>query len=73
MKGVYNQQGRRSGGYKRPVFNVPAIKVSNNPEAIGILCMNGYCDKCALVRTAKDCGHDCHVLKEDKQEKSDVV
>lgn len=64
-KGIYNNQGRKSGGYKRPKLNIYAHSDGKNRPNLTIQCFEGRHEDCnhdnfPLVNTIGKCECSCH-------------
>lgn len=60
MKGLYNNQGRKSGGDRKFRIIVPMEKEDPTAPKVGYFCANEKHADCKKVRTEKDCDCNCH-------------
>jgi len=61
MKGLYNNQGRKSGGYRK--FKIPVVgdrPTKPTDKVIGLLCSWGYHNDCRHKNENGVCVCECH-------------
>jgi hypothetical protein len=72
MKGLYNNQSRKSGGDKRPVINVSSV-IRRDKPVLSIQCFENRCKDCdgiaKLVFPIPEykCECKCHLNQESKE------